>query len=409
MDMKKHSIRESLSFLLPTYTIKKNGFKRKDIKKIFNNLTMSFSHVYLIVSAILIVIMSALDIFMHIQSKGDFVGVYGVMGLIGLSVLISASGVTVILVVIGKFIKNEKSKLFINRFAGDFLYACTTTYLLCCIFADAERGFTSNTETLSASIIFTAVLLLIQSMQWIDALILDLGTSFGIVGVTIYCANVYQMKAVHYYCLIAFLYPFAAYLIISLLFFAESQRYKESIENERLHNHAYYDSLTKCKNRYALTDYLKQNKNRWENKENPNLLMVLFDIDDFRLYNNQFSHLGGDYCLKTMCEAIRNEFVSPDLDFFRYGGEEFLLFFELKDSNEAPIYLERVRKAISNLDIEAPIGAPKKVVTISVGGLLINNIKTFEFEEEMRIVDDYLYRAKASGKDVVCYNGSIMK
>ena len=409
MKKKKTSLREALSFLFPSYTIRKNHFQKKDISNIFNNLTVSFSYVYLIVSMILVVLMSSLFIYMQIDSKGQFVEKFGVMGLVGILILIGGALITIVLVVISKITKNQKLALILSRISGDFLYLCTSSYLLCCIFADAERGFTTNSETLSASIVFIAVLLLIQSMQWIDALILDLGTSTGIVAVTFYCSRVYNMKAIHYYGLISLLYPFAAYLIIALLFFAESQRYKELLENERLHNRAYYDSLTLCKNRYALAEFLKQNKDRWENKDNSNLLIVLFDIDDFRLYNNQFSHLGGDYCLKSMCDAIRREFVSPDLDFFRYGGEEFLLFFELKDQKEAPEYLRRVRKAINSLDIEAPKGAPKDIVTISIGGLFLHSVETFEFEHEMKIVDDYLYKAKASGKDVVCYNGSIMK
>ena len=408
MKKKKLNLRESLSFLFPSYTIKKNGFSKKDVKNISNNLTLSFSYVYLIVSLILVVLMSSLFAYMMIDSKGNFIDKYGLMGLIGLMILIFGALGTIFLVVLAKTRKEEKNAIRIARFAGDFLYACTSSYLLCCIFADAERGFTTNSETLSASIIFIAVLLLIQSMQWIDAMILDVGTTFGIIGVTVYCSRVYDMKAIHYYGLIAVLYPFAAYLIIALLFFAESQRYKESLENDRLHNRAYYDSLTHCKNRYALAEFLKENQSRWENKDNSNLLIVLFDIDDFRLYNNQFSHLGGDYCLKTMCDAIRREFVSPDLDFFRYGGEEFLLFFELKDQKEAPEYLRRVRQAINTLDIQAPKGAPKEMVTISIGGLFLHSMESFEFEQEMKIVDDYLYKAKASGKDVVCYNGSIM-
>ena len=136
--------------------------------------------------------------------------------------------------------------------------------------------------------------------------------------------------------------------------------------------------------------------------------MILFDIDDFKLYNDQYSHLGGDYCLKSICDAIRQEFPSPSLDFFRYGGEEFLLFFELRNPEDAPHVLEKVRQAISKLDIVAPNGAPKKMVTISLGGLLIKEIDIFNFEEEMKIVDAYLYKAKRSGKDVACYNNTII-
>jgi diguanylate cyclase (GGDEF)-like protein len=153
---------------------------------------------------------------------------------------------------------------------------------------------------------------------------------------------------------------------------------------------------------------LKENALRWNNKD-VKLLIIMFDIDNFKLYNDQFSHPGGDYCLKTIAEAIRKEFPAPGLDFFRYGGEEFLLFFELNDPNDAPKYVEQTRKAIKELKLEAPKGAPKDMVTISVGGLLLNNVHGFSFEEQMKLVDSYLYTAKANGKDVCVFDGSVIE
>lgn len=276
-----------------------------------------------------------------------------------------------------------------------------------CIYADAEKGFTLSEESLSPAITIVAVLLLIQPMYWTDAFILDIGTSLSIMAVAIVCNNIFGMQALSYYIIVAVLFPLFCYFIVTLMFYAESSRYKETLENERLHNNAYYDSLTHCKNRYSLEEFLAENKNRWSSG-NIAILMTLFDIDDFRLYNNQFSHLGGDYCLKSLCDAIRREFSSPNLDFYRYGGEEFLLFFEVDDDYDAMEHLRRIRNAINSLDIPAPKGAPKDKVTISIGGLTYEKEQEFVFEEEMKKVDEYLYKAKEEGKDCICYNGTII-
>ena len=412
MSEKKKAIFDSLTFLMPLRLIKTRHFSRKDVKNIKNNLVTSFAIVYLIAGAGLALLVSALAIYMNIKVKQmgtNVIDHYGIMGFIGQIIIIACSASAVVLVILSKLIKNKKAEIILTRLAGDILYVGSVSYMLCCIFTDAEKGFTTEKEALSAGIIFVAILALIQPMHWVDAAILDLGTTFGILGVSIFCKSVYGMKAIEYYGLIAVVFPFACYLVIALLFYAESQRYKEILENEKLHNRAYYDKLTLCKNRYALSEFLKENQVRWENKENANLLMVLFDIDDFKLYNDQFSHLGGDYCLKSICDAVRQEFPSPSLDFFRYGGEEFLLFFELKEPSKAKSFMERLRNSISGLEINAPNGAPKKMVTISLGGLFIKNIKSFDFEKEMRIVDEYLYQAKRSGKDVACLNGTILK
>ena len=404
----ENKIAGTLEFLRPLHLIKSKGLTKKDVRNIKDNLVNSSNIINFFVSLVLFALVGGLFIFMS-NTTGNFILKYGLFSFIGFISVIVACSTNIILTITAFIIKNKRVSSLLKRIGGDILFIVASIYMLFCFYSDAQMGFTTAEEALSASIVFIAILLLIQPMHWIDAIIGDIGTSIGIVVVALYCSKVFGMKASHYYFLVAVVFPFAGYVIVSLLFYAEVQRYKEVLENERLHNRAYYDSLTHCKNRHALNEFLKENKSRWENKDNVNLLIVLFDIDDFRLYNNQFSHLGGDYCLKSICDAIRRKFVSPNLDFFRYGGEEFLLFFELNNPEEAKVYLENVRLAISSLDIVAPQGAPKNNVTISVGGLLMNNITTFSFEEEMKIVDGYLYKAKESGKDVVCFNGSIIK
>ena len=405
----KKSVFETFIFLFPRRLIKNKHFSKKDVKQIKDNLASSFSLVNVLTVTVLAVLISAMVIYQNHNCGGMYVENYGLSALVGTIALAVGSVSGLIMIIIAKLTKKSKVKVAVTRIACDFLYVCVCSYMICCIFADAKMGYTTQTESISASIIFIAVLLLAQPMYWAEAWILNLGTAAGIVGVASYCATKFGMKGSYYYYLIGLAFPFACYVIVSLLFYAESQRYKEVIENERLHNHAYYDSLTQCKNRHALNEFLEENKTRWENKDNINLLIVLFDIDDFRLYNNQFSHLGGDFCLKSICDAIRKEFPTPNLDFYRYGGEEFLLFFELKDPKNAPEITHKVRKCISNLDIVAPKGAPKSTVSISVGGLLLQSIDIFNFEKEMEKVDEYLYKAKEAGKDVICFNGSIIR
>lgn len=405
---KKEKLLDTLIFLFPRRLIKTRHLSKKDVKKIKENLTMSFSLVNLIISILIILLVGGLSIYMHVITNNHFIETYGLSGLVAQIIIISGSLSAIALIIISRSTKNHNIAKNLARIAADILYVSAAAYIICCIHSDAEMGYTTDSETLSASIIFVAILVLIQPMHWNDAIICDLLTSAAIIAITITCNVIYQMEGLPYYFLIAIIYPFAGYLFLSLLFYAESQRYSEVLENERLTNRAYYDYLTRCKNRHALSEFLKENKYRWEGKENVNLLIVLFDIDDFKKYNDQFSHLGGDYCLRSICDAVRQKFPSPSLDFFRYGGEEFLLFFELNDIEEAPIVLNEIRESVSNLEIEAPEGAPKSVVTISVGGLLIRNIVQFEFENELKTVDAYLYKAKENGKDAVCYNGNIL-
>ena len=401
---------EKLIFILPSAVIKQKHLRRKDVNKIKDNITSNFTIIRILGAAALYILSFILLIFMGIGTGWKQIEVYGIGSITSQIVSMFACLVSLVLSICGAISerKNKENSALLGRLSGDILFVGIAAQLLLGLFSDAEMGYTTQAEALSASVILITLLVLIQPAYWTDAIILDLSFTAAFLIVCSYCVNAFGMKAFHYYILLALFFPICCYFVVSVLFYAECQHYRDLIEKERLNDKAYYDHLTQCKNRYALSKFLKENQKRWENRENVNLLIILFDVDNFKEYNDQFSHLGGDYCLKSISDAVRRAFPSPGLDFFRYGGEEFLLFFELEDSNDAPKYMEEVRRAIAGLDIVAPKGAPKEVVTVSIGGLLLQNIESFSFEEEMALVDSYLYKAKAAGKDVSCYNGNII-
>ena len=405
--MKKKAL-NTPSFLFPSKVIRSKKFSKNDVRHIKENLALSFGNIYLISAIVLFVLVSGLLISQSFKTNFRFPQIYGYASFTAHIIMMSGTLLSIILLVLSKITGNRKRSIIYTRIGGDVLFISSATYMLLCILADAQMGFISKTESLSAAIISVAILVLIQQMFWLDAVILDIATSIGLITLSIICAYVYDIKAVYYYIIVALVFPLACYMVVSLLFFAESQKYKETLENERLYNRAYYDSLTHCKNRHYLDRFLKENKSRWNSRDNINLLTIIFDIDDFRLYNTQFSHLGGDYCLKSLCDAVRREFVSPNLDFFRYGGEEFVLFFEVSNEKEAIENLKRLKSSISNLNITAPTGAVKDHVTVSIGATLVKGTKGFDFQDNMKIIDGYLYQAKEAGKDVICYNGSML-
>ena len=407
--MKQRSkLRQRSEYLYPLRVIKKNHLSKKDVRHIKDNISLNTTIIRLIVAALLMVVATGMFLMMNLKTQWRQIEVYGLSSLIAQILSFTFCLTTIVLTIISYFIKKDKTAISLNRVAGFILYLGVALQMLFGIYADSNMGFTTQSESLSASIIFLAALLIIQPAYWTEALILDSATAAATIGIAIFCSVTMGMTSLHYYILIAVVFPLCAYFIITLLFYAECQNYKEAMENERLTNKAYYDNLTHCKNRHSLKLFLDEHTSEWESNNDLNLLLVMFDVDNFKEYNDQFSHLGGDFCLKTITDGIRKAFPSPDLDFFRYGGEEFLLFFELDDPKEASGVLERVRTAVENLNIEAPKGAPKKVTTISVGGSLIRNIDKFDFEKELAKVDKYLYQAKGNGKDVSCLDGKII-
>ena len=402
---------EGLFFLNPFLVIKRKSFSKKDVNHIKGNISLNFNLFKIIIAAIVYVASFALMIYMRTETGDKQIEVYGYFSIVAQVVSMTGCAASIILLVVSLIFKRNKKwnvAVVLSRIGSIILVSTLAAQLMLSIYSDAEKGYTTAKESISASMVMIALLFVIQPSFWLDSIITISGTTIGTFAISLYCSNVFGMQAFHYYAIVCFIFPFMCYFVNNTMFYAESQHYVEIMENEKLNNEAHYDKLTQCKNRHALEDFLAENVKKWE-YDQANVLVVLFDIDNFKDYNDQFSHLGGDYCLKSIADAIRKAFPTPDLDFFRYGGEEFLLFFEISEKKEAPRIIEEIREAIEDLKLESPKGAPKDVVTISLGGLLITDFEDFSFEKQMSIVDKYLYIAKSAGKNISCYNGNLLK
>ena len=395
-------------FLSPLLTIKNSQLSKRDVKNIKTSLSHKISATSVVVAAILLLLNVFMLISMGVETKWQQIEVYGITSFLGQIGSIVGTLCVIALEIISLKSKDTQTK---NKFAhatSTLTFIVMAYWLFMSFYADAAEGYLSSSPTISASLTLISFFLLIQPVFWLEAAILDGSLSAGLIFLSIYASNKYHVQGLMYYLFIAIIFPIASYLIISILFYAETQRYCEEMRNEALHNTAMYDELTRCKNRYALKEALEDNAKRWENDKETKLLIMMFDIDEFKLYNDQYSHIGGDYCLKSIADCIRKTFPSPTLDFYRYGGEEFILFLEVSDAAKAGATMERVRMAIKGLGIVAAKGAPDQYVTISIGGTFVKASDIKDFNGIIQSVDEYLYQAKANGKNVCVLDGKIL-
>ena len=323
----RKKISDNFLFLSPRLTIRHAHLKDRDVKKIKVSLSKKMGATCLLVAAGMFLINIVLLVSMGISTGWKQTEVYGITSLIAQIISIAGSSVVVIFEILGLTVKDELKKIRFANFGNNLLPIIIAAFMFLSFFADAQMGFLT-TPTISASIITLALLALIQPVFWSIALVYDFIVTAALIGLAITCNQLFHIEGTHYYILIAVLFPFVSYLFISILFYAESQQYIQQLRNEALFNTAQYDELTRCKNRHALKLFFEENHERWKEK-GTSVLFVMFDIDDFKLYNDQYSHLGGDHCLYSIAESIRKAFPSPSLDFYRYGGEEFILFFEI--------------------------------------------------------------------------------
>jgi diguanylate cyclase (GGDEF)-like protein/PAS domain S-box-containing protein len=85
----------------------------------------------------------------------------------------------------------------------------------------------------------------------------------------------------------------------------------------QLEHLAYHDALTGLPNRRRLMEDLDRGDGR--------SLLVFFDLDGFKLYNDSFGHLEGDLLLRRLGHKLRDA-VAERGAAFRLGGDEFCVF-----------------------------------------------------------------------------------
>lgn len=123
------------------------------------------------------------------------------------------------------------------------------------------------------------------------------------------------------------------------------------------------------------------------------IAVVLFDIDRFKQYNDQYGHSSGDRALAAFGELLVR--CTPEGGFScRYGGEEFLTVLPSMGLDEAVAVARAVRIA---LERERTLLEP---LTVSVG-IAERDERMPSRAELLESADAALYAAKAAGRDSI--------
>jgi diguanylate cyclase (GGDEF)-like protein/PAS domain S-box-containing protein len=93
------------------------------------------------------------------------------------------------------------------------------------------------------------------------------------------------------------------------------------------------------------------------------LCLIIFDLDDFKAYNDTYGHLAGDEVLRMIGEIIKSS-IRQNVDTgYRYGGDEFAVILPSSIQDEARKVADRIRMSIVRrvygIDISVGIAALK--------------------------------------------------
>lgn len=168
----------------------------------------------------------------------------------------------------------------------------------------------------------------------------------------------------------------------------------EAQYHEEIYRLTIVDGLTQIHNKRYLSEALERELIR-ARRHGRDLSILMFDIDHFKRINDSYGHAAGDTILHKVATILAGQVRRVDLA-ARYGGEEFAVVLEDTDRSGALVMGERIRAAVSALELgDMGIASP---VTVSVG---IASIPTDCADTDSLLVtaDEALYQAKRDGRN----------
>ncbi|MDR2782898.1 MAG: GGDEF domain-containing protein [Treponema sp.] len=171
---------------------------------------------------------------------------------------------------------------------------------------------------------------------------------------------------------------------------------------------ANHDPLTGAINRRAFMEQLLIGIEKNMRNHTP-CGVVMMDIDFFKKFNDKYGHVAGDKALRHLVTLIsasirKNDFLG------RYGGEEFLFFFDNAGKKTGIAIAERFRRMLETSPVQLETGPAFITASFGVTSIEDEDIKggvndTF-IEKLINQADQALYQAKNSGRNkVVSFEG----
>ncbi len=147
-------------------------------------------------------------------------------------------------------------------------------------------------------------------------------------------------------------------------------------------------------------------------RERFRVTVLLFDIDNFKSYNDAYGHAAGDEIIRCIGKMFQSHCRDHDI-VTRYGGDEFCVIFWDADQPrvagsthplDAMSVLERFKKDLLGWQCESLVNHAAGSITIS-GGLASFPWDASTSEELVAQADEALLRAKSAGKNRVLVFG----
>ena len=152
------------------------------------------------------------------------------------------------------------------------------------------------------------------------------------------------------------------------------------------------DVLTGLSNRRKLFETLAELET--VEAEKPSGILMI-DIDYFKEFNDNHGHAAGDKCLNHLGDVLRKFTQNFRIQFYRYGGEEFVAMAYGYDENELLSIAESLRISVQSTEMFG------HRTTVSIGLAYCGDEKVRNYENIIDRADKAAYAAKRAGRNTV--------
>ena len=171
---------------------------------------------------------------------------------------------------------------------------------------------------------------------------------------------------------------------------------------KRLYKKATFDPLMHIYNRATFFDLARFMLNTGDAK-NRHWILLMIDLDCFKLVNDTYGHSGGDTALQTIARIVKGHLRKYGI-VGRYGGEEIVVLLEEVSAGQAILLADGLRADIEKTVISFQ---DKKIpITVSIGITHSPAGKAHSLEDMLEQADSALYQAKSRGRNQVCLYGN---
>jgi len=155
---------------------------------------------------------------------------------------------------------------------------------------------------------------------------------------------------------------------------------------EEIRSMADRDGLTSLYNRRKFEEILDEKL-----REGRELVLMIFDIDNFKYINDEYGHTHGDEVLKGIAQTLLSfkEGIAV-----RYGGEEFAFILPGYSKEEGIGMAERIRSRVNGLSL-----TDKKISVTLSAGLSHFPLDGRKKDDIIRKADRALLKAKRGGRN----------